>query len=225
MLRRALLLGSFYLLFSPDVMAQTRPAKFDATQVGQLLYLPTVGLIGLIGEGNRPAPDAQLSADSEALVQEMLLSYTEPLHLGPQVKTDTATQQRLRREVLRATAAKLRGARQPTPPMPTLDSVLADYQPRYVLATVSQGFTRVKGNYGQQSAKALGIGLLTLGMYAPVPLKASSNLHAFVYDRQQREIVFFNTDAWPEKEPLEPRVVDQQVQKVLSKAFRFPAQP
>ncbi|WP_149867055.1 hypothetical protein [Solirubrum puertoriconensis] len=99
-------------------------------------------------------------------------------------------QLRLQREVLAAVQQLMRSKPQkgttlyPVAPLPVLDSLTAGVPARHVLGTVRHGFTRTSENYQGQVAKTLGVGLLTLGMYVPVAVKASAGLYAFVYDRQ-----------------------------------------
>ena len=67
---------------------------------------------------------------------------------------------------------------------PTLDSIMESRNERYALAFIASGFGRKKGNYGGQVAKGVGLGILTLGLYAPVPGKSNLSIFALVLDSQ-----------------------------------------
>lgn len=62
---------------------------------------------------------------------------------------------------------------------------------RFALSIVASGFGRRKGNYEGQAAKGIGVGVLTLGLYTPVPVKSSLVLYGFIFDSKKDEVTYF----------------------------------
>ncbi len=65
---------------------------------------------------------------------------------------------------------------------PLMDSIIKSHDQRFALCLVDTGFGRKKGNYGKQIAKGIGVGILTMGVYTPVPYKANTTLYAMIVD-------------------------------------------
>ena len=84
---------------------------------------------------------------------------------------------------------------------PTIRTVLKENNQRFALLVVSNGFGRRAGNYGAQAAKGVGVGILTLGMYAPVPVKSSLALYAAILDADRDEVIYFSKTIPVEKSP------------------------
>jgi len=107
---------------------------------------------------------------------------------------------------------------------PTIKSTLAAEGRRFGLIVVHDGFTRIKGNYGGQVAKSVGIGVLTgvltMGMVsvAPVPIKENSTIHAIIVDTERDGVVFYNRSA-AQADPTDPNVLTKQADNVFGKIF------
>lgn len=89
---------------------------------------------------------------------------------------------------------------------------------RYALVTFNSGFSREKGNYGGQIAKGAAIGILTLGMVVPVPMKANSTSITCIIDTRNKEIAFYRKKT-AELEPLKYNNLDQQFTSLLNSYF------
>ncbi len=89
----------------------------------------------------------------------------------------------------------------------------------YALITFNSGFSREKGNYGGQLAKGAAIGILTLGMVVPVPMKANSTSITCIIDAQNKEIAFYRKKT-AELEPLKYKNLDQQFTSLLNSYFK-----
>ena len=85
----------------------------------------------------------------------------------------------------------------------------------FIIAT---GFTRIKGNYGGQIAKGIGVGLLTLGMVVPTPIKANSAVHAMIVDAKEDNVAFYQRSR-QEKEPLNEQVLRLQLTEIFKGYF------
>ena len=59
-----------------------------------------------------------------------------------------------------------------------------------------------------------------MGMMVPVAVKAKSNIYVFIYDSQQKNIVYYNhTPPQAEREPLHEAVLEKQFRTMLVKDF------
>lgn len=102
---------------------------------------------------------------------------------------------------------------------PALDSVMKANGQRFAFATAISGFDRRSGNYAGQVAKGVGIGILTLGMYAPVPYKSIVTLYGMILDREKGEAIFSNRTLPLEKSPTRKNVVEKQYKALLKPYF------
>ncbi|WP_426059423.1 hypothetical protein [Hymenobacter sp. B1770] len=188
--------------------------------------VPPVAMIGIIERGNKGYYNPALSLQGQSLMRETLLRYRNELHLtGELTLPDSLTYQRLVQQLYRTLDVVEQQRFITSYHLPTLDSLLKQQGSRYALLTTTEGFTRVGGNYGNQVAKAVGVGILTLGLYSPVPIKANSGIALLVYDCENRSILYYKR-AWPkEVEPLDALVLDRQLRAMLAKDFRFAPRP
>lgn len=92
----------------------------------------------------------------------------------------------------------------------TLDSIMQANGQRFALSTAISGFDRRAGNYAGQVAKGVGVGILTLGMYAPVPFKSTVSIYGMILDREKGEAIFSNRTLPIEKSPTNINVVKKQ---------------
>lgn len=98
-------------------------------------------------------------------------------------------------------------------------SLLGKYDQDYVMGVVSFGFTRVKGNYGKQIAKGMVVGILSLGLYTPIPIKSSSTLICFIVDRKNKNIAFYRKSVKQDNDPTDFKVLEKQINGMLSQYF------
>ena len=90
---------------------------------------------------------------------------------------------------------------------------------RFGMAVATYGFTRRDGNYGGQIAKGLGIGILSLGLYVPVPVKASSGVACAIIDAETGKTIFYKKSFQSEIEPLDIRYVSKHIDKIFGGYF------
>jgi hypothetical protein len=105
------------------------------------------------------------------------------------------------------------------PLTPAIDSVLENNNQRFAFATVATGFGRRKGNYGGQVAKGVVVGILTLGMVVPTPVKANLTLDAFIFDSVNNEVAFYRKTLPIEKEPTDPEIIEKQLISLFNGYF------
>jgi hypothetical protein len=102
---------------------------------------------------------------------------------------------------------------------PVIDSLLEASNKRFGLITVTRGFTRGKGNFSSQIAKGVLIGIVTLGMYYQVPIKANSTLFAMIVDAKDNNVAFFKELSGQDKEPLNKTVLEKQINELFEGYF------
>lgn len=184
-------------------------------------FASPVAQIATIEHGNQPAMSPEASAESVRLMRKLLASHRAELHLQSELVIPDSLHQRAQQEIYRAVEGIERRLRLDTGAhLPVLDELLASQNQRYLLVTATQGFTRLEGNYGNQLAKTIGVGLLTMGMMVPVAIKAKSDICLFIYDSQQKQIVYYNHTPPPaEREPLDEARLEYQLRTMLKKDF------
>jgi hypothetical protein len=72
------------------------------------------------------------------------------------------------------------------------------------------GFGRVKKNYSKELAKGFGIGLMTLGLYTPMPIKANLTIKSLIFDTQRKKVVFFGFTMPNEDSPFNKAHLEKQ---------------
>ncbi|MCP9748442.1 hypothetical protein [Lacihabitans sp. CS3-21] len=92
----------------------------------------------------------------------------------------------------------------------TMLNVLEDNKVDQLIISYQQGFTRTKPNFRTQTAKGVGVGILTLGVYMPMPIKASSKIYVWTIDSQTKKIVFHNKNL-SYIEPLDSKEISNQI--------------
>ncbi len=104
---------------------------------------------------------------------------------------------------------------------PSMAYILEKHNCRYAMGTLVFGFTGLKGNFGKQVAKGVGVGILTgiltLGtvVVVPVPNKAYATIYSFALDKEKNEVVFYKRVHGDGVEPTKP----EQLQKEIVNSF------
>lgn len=93
---------------------------------------------------------------------------------------------------------------------------LKDIDEKYVVIDYEYGFHRSGESLAKSSLAALIIGILTLGLFVPYPIQASSCMFLAIIDREIGRPVYY--DSYPEAPPLDPldyKTTSRQVKKIL----------
>ncbi|MCW5909511.1 MAG: hypothetical protein KIT62_00465 [Cyclobacteriaceae bacterium] len=196
-------------------------SSVKANEVTDLQKFETLSYITLIEKANRGTHNDTLSNLSKAIFADVLSSFGNRIPLtGNIIVNDFQTRNRVRQEIefLCITADKKKEISS-LKLMPTLDSLLEQNQKRFGLITITSGLTRVKGNYGKQIAKGIGIGILSLGMVHVTPIKAHSTVYVMILDSKDNNIAFFRRSRLSDKEPLDEAILRKQVQRIFKGYF------
>ncbi|WP_216679797.1 hypothetical protein [Hymenobacter siberiensis] len=194
---------------------------FQPKAILEMSFASPVVQVSTIQRGNQPEFNPEASAESVRLMRKLLVNHQVELHLRNELVIPDSLQQQARQEIYRAVNGIEKRQRLDTGAhLPVLDHLLASQNQRYVLVAATQGFTRLEGNYGNQLAKSIGVGLLTMGMMVPIAIKAKSDICLFIYDGEQKNIVYYNHTPPPaEREPLNEAVLEKQLRTMVAKDF------
>jgi hypothetical protein len=190
-------------------------------EVTDLKIMEPFSYISMIKKGNKSQVDDSLSFLSKQLVFRVIENYKAQLPLtGEIILSDTATKNNLEKEyeLLIPTADRTRNISN-LRITPTLDKILEANETRFGLLVVTTGFTRAKGNYGKQVAKGAALGILTLGMYYQIPVKAYSTVYVMIADSKENNIAFFRKSFIQDMEPLDESGMTKQFKKIFEGYF------
>ncbi|GAA4359016.1 hypothetical protein GCM10023185_25220 [Hymenobacter saemangeumensis] len=186
-----------------------------------MTFASPIAAVSLIEKGNLPKPNEEATAQATEIMRRLLTRHRAELHLTHELHIPDSLYQQAYQQIFRAAEGiAYRQRLETSANLPAIDHLLAGPGPRYVLLTALRGFTRTSENYSGQLAKTIGVGLLTMGMVVPVSVKARSDIYFLIYDRQQRQVVYFNqTPPMAEQEPLDEASVENQLRRMLGQDF------
>jgi hypothetical protein len=190
-------------------------------EVTDLKMMEPFSYISMIKKGNKSQLDDSISFMSKQLIFKVLNNYGRQLPLtGEIILSDTATTNSLEKEyeLLIQTADRTKNISN-LKITPTLDKILEANETRFGLVIISTGFTRAKGNYGKQVAKGAALGILTLGMYYQVPVKAYSTIYAMIVDSKDNNVAFFRKSFLQDMEPLDESGMTKQFKNIFDGYF------
>ncbi len=215
---------ALFILFSSCVSNKMLTSSVSPTAIHELAYFEPISYIHLIEKGNKSKYNDSLSRITTTEVEEILLNNKEKLNLSHRITIEDDTlMSRIKDEItLLIQAAILNKSLDALVIPPTIDSILKSKNQRFSLAVVSSGFGRRKGNYGGQVAKSLGVGLLTMGMYIPVPVKSNITMYALIFDSQLNNVAFFKRTKPLEKSPTDSEILEKQIRKLFEGYFFEP---
>ena len=188
--------------------------------INKLTIIKPLADIKLIERGNSGEYSKYDSEKVRDNISDLLNQYLPQRVQKTKIKMDTVDNLSLQKEIY--TLAAIVEKNQQINDVVLSDkmlSLLNKYDQDYVMGIVSFGFTRVKGNYGKQIAKGIGVGILTLGLYTPVPIKSSSTLICFIVDRKNKNIAFYRKNTMQDNDPTNIKVLEKQINGMLSKYF------
>lgn len=189
-------------------------------EVQNIGYFEPISLINLIQKGNQTKPNDSLSNISTKVLDSIIANSNSP-KISKQFKIeDPKLKLRLENDILR-TMSEIRKTKKINniKTSSLMDSVVKNQNERFALCIINSGFARRKNNYGNQVAKGIGIGILTLGMYAPVPIKANTSTYVMVYDANNSSVVFFNYFPLIEKSPVDKKNLNYIYSKLFEKYY------
>jgi hypothetical protein len=213
------------ILLASSAFIKPEAGGFRLSDIQEMVLLPPVGIVSLIGQGNRPVFAPEASTDAAELLRQALNQHDVNLHLTGQVDVkDTSIQRSFAQHVAR-TIGLLERQRRATmaQPQPWLDTLLTKQKQRFGLVSSIWGFTRTAANRRALIARDLGISLLSMGMAVPATPNASTRIGVFIDDTQTRAIVYYKTNFPTDKDPLAGtgETIDRELTSMLTKDFHL----
>ena len=128
------------------------------TDIKKLGYFRPISYMGIIEKGNKAALSKSLSQESTEILDSLIISKKEAFKVTNLLTpSDSIINKKLNSEISKLTYEASTKVRVHNLNLsPTIDSIMEANQERFAIAFVCTGFSRVKGNYGGQVAKALG---------------------------------------------------------------------
>lgn len=217
---------TIFLILSCIILSSCSATKLltsnvQPTEVTNLKLLEPYSYISMIKKGNRGQLDDSISSISKQLNINVLKSFNGQIPItGDIILIDSTINKDLEKEcenlILTAERNKNISNLKITP---TLDKILEANDTRFGLIIICTGFTRLKGNYGKEIAKGAALGILTLGMYYQIPVKAYSTIYAMIVDSKEDNVAFYRKSFKQDLEPLDQEVLTNQYKKIFEGYF------
>ena len=197
----------FGLMFSlvSCVPTKMRTSSVKPSEIKDLAYFEPEAYINLIKKGNQGEYNDSLSMVAHENLTKTIDLYKPRYPITEKIEIENDSLRYLvSKEIsyLMNTAMQTRRLKR-IKLTPKIDSILDARQQRFALALVATGFGRIRGNYGKQVAKGVGVGILTLGMFYTVPVKSNLTIIGIIFDAENDEVIFFNKTKPMEKNPTE----------------------
>jgi len=193
-----------------------------------MIKVEPFSFISLIEKGNMGVYNDSISKIAKNALNESLETFREKLRLSLEeiYVTDTLAKKELEQEIdffIREAERNKKKKNHTIEITPLVDSLLSVNDKRFGLLIIQNGFTRAKGNYGGQVAKAIGMGVLT-GLatgtaYYQNPIKSGSTVYVVIVDNQEKNVAFYNKSIMQDREPTEKENITKQLQNIFEKYF------
>ena len=195
-------------------------ANTQAHEITDIGNFETISIIRLIEKGNQSKPSDSLSILSSKIMDSIITNTSNPKIANHFDIQDKKLQARVENDILKTvTEIRTKKKLDQIRTTPLMDSIVKNQNQRFALCIINAGFDRKKGNYGNQIAKGIGVGILTMGMYTPVPIKANTSMYAMIFDAQKSSVVFYNTIPVIEKSPTDKKNLSQLYNKIFEGYF------
>jgi hypothetical protein len=215
---KLLLILSAALLLTSCSTNKNLNSSASSNEITNMGYFEPLSYIQYIEKGNKATLSDSLSSVSRSKLDSILFVNKPTFRLSNKIVIDNDTvKARVENEV--GYLARLLAQRKKSANVPltkTIDSIMESNQQRFALMTVTTGFGRRKGNYRGQVAKGAAIGLLTLGMAIPTPIKSNLTIYAFIFDSEKNEVAYYKRSMPVEKEPTDPKILQKQLFNVFN---------
>jgi hypothetical protein len=204
------------IIFQSCVTNKYLSSATPKNEVTNIEYFEPYSYIQLIKKGNKSELNDSLSLESKRIIDSVIYSNKNLYKIKNKIIIeDSSINEKVENELsfLIQSAMqkrKLEGIKI----TPVIDSILESKNQRFALGIVGVGFGRRKGNYGGQVAKGVAVGILTLGLFVPAPIKSNLSLYSVIIDSQKNEIAFYKKTLPIEKSPTDPIIIKRQLDKI-----------
>ncbi len=197
-------------------------------EIDEMIKIEPLSFISRIEKGDKDVYNDSISKIAKIALNESLETFRRKLRLSPEeiYVTDSLDRIELEQEIdfyIREAERNKKKKNHTIEITPLVDSLLRANDKRFGLLILQSGFTRAKGNYGGQVAKAIGMGLLT-GLatgtaYYQNPIKSGSTVYVVIVDHQEKNMTFYNKSITQNREPTEKENITNQLQSVFEEYF------
>lgn len=204
------------IIFQSCVANKYLSSATPKNEVINMDYFEPYSYVRLIKRGNKSELNDSLSLESKRKIDSVMYSNRNFYKIKDKIIIDNNTlNQKVENELSYLIQSamqkrKLEGIEL----TPVIDSILESRNQRFALGIVATGFGRRKGNFGGQIAKGVAIGVLTLGLFTPVPIKSNLSLYTIIVDSKKNEITFYKNTLPIEKSPTDPIIIKKQLDKL-----------
>ncbi len=197
-------------------------------EINEMIKIEPLSFISLIEKGDRDVYNDSISKIAKIALNESLETFRTKLRLSSEeiYVADSLDRIELEQEIdfyIREAERNKKKKNHIIEITPLVDSLLSVSGNRFGLLILQSGFTRAKGNYGGQVAKAIGMGVLT-GLatgtaYYQSPIKSGSTVYVVIVDNQEKNVTFYNKSIMQDRDPTEKENITKQLQSVFEEYF------
>ena len=195
-------------------------------EINEMIKFEPLSFISLIEKWHNGVYDDSISGYAQYEINEALESFRKSLRLSPDeiLMMDDNEREQFEQEVdFLISTAERNKKKFNIPITPLIESLLSEYDQRFGLIILQDGFTRTKRNYRNQVALSIGMGILT-GISTGVatyqtPVKSNSILYAIIVDNKEKNVAFFNKSVLQNKEPTDQESIIKQLNVIFMKYF------
>jgi|TARA_B110000902_G_C14082287_1_gene503640 hypothetical protein len=204
------------IIFQSCVTNKYLSSATPTNEVTNIEYFEPYSYIQLIKKGNKSELNDSLSLESKRIIDSVIYSNKNLYKIKNKIIIENSSiNEKVENEfsfLIQSAMQKrkLEGIKL----TPVIDSILESRNQRFAIGIVATGFGRRKGNYGGQVAKGVVVGVLTLGLFSPIPIKSNLSLYSIIVDSEKNEIAFYKKTLPIEKSPTDPNIIKKQLDKI-----------
>jgi len=216
------------ILFASCSSSKFFTSDVKSFEINEMIKVEPLSFISLITKGNMGDYNDSISKIANIALNESLETFREKLRLSSEEIYVTSSFNRIALEheinfFIQEAERNKKKKNHTIEITPLVDSLLSVNGKRFGLLILQSGFTRTKGNYGGQVAKAIGLGVLT-GLatgtaYYQNPIKCGSTVYVVIVDSKEKNVAFYNKSIMQDREPTEKGNITRQLQNVFEKYF------
>ena len=203
------------ILFQSCVTNKYLSSSTPIDEILDIGYFEPLAIIELIKKDNKSEASDSLSIDSKQKIDSLLSSNRKKYKIKERITLNKKIQGKVENEISYLIQSAMRKKNLKGIKLtPIIDSILESRNQRFGLGVLAVGFGRSKGNYVGQVAKSVVVGVLTLGLFIPVPIKSNLRLFSIIVDSKKNEISFYKATLLIEKSPNNYFVLKSQLDKL-----------
>jgi len=216
MKQRIIIILTLGIIFQSCVTNKYLSSATPINEISNIEYFEPYAYIQLIKKGNKSELNDSLSVVSKQKIDSVIYSNRRNYRIKEKIiLNNKIVNEKVENELSFLIQSAMRKNKlEGIEITPVIDSILESRNQRFGLGIIAAGFGRRKGNYGGQVAKGVAVGVLTLGLFAPVPIKSNITLYSIIVDSKKNEISFYKATLSIEKSPTDEFTIKKQLDKL-----------